>query len=118
MGSRRGGNGVEAMAEKNQHEKAVRSLVSLIAVAWFRADEWDQLKRICPDLQDSYEEWLANASAGIEALGSPLKEQVVKVVLTVDELRQWERSSGRKVDAKARAELAGRRANKEHSTRH
>jgi hypothetical protein len=94
------------------------SNVSLIAVAWFRPEEWSDLKRLCPDLQETYGDWLANAEAGIEALGSPLKEQVVKIILTVEELRNWQRATGRKVDSKARANLAIRRANKEHDTRH
>src|ERR1039457_1089938 len=70
-----------------------RSNISMIAVAWFRPDEWRQIKRVSPDLQDTHAEWLANAEAGIEAFGSPLKEQVIKVILTVDELRKWKQST-------------------------
>jgi hypothetical protein len=95
-----------------------RSNISMIAVAWFRTDEWRQIKRLCPDLQDTYAEWLANAEAGIDALGSPLKEQAIKVILTVDELRKLKRSTGSKVDAKARANLAVRIAHKIHGTHH
>ena len=87
-----------------------------MAAAWFRPDEWRQIKRVCPDLQDTHAEWLSNAEAGIEAFGSPLKEQVIKVILTVDELRKWKRSTGRKVDARARAELAVRITHKKHGT--
>lgn len=99
-------------------KKAEKSNVSLVAVAWFRPEEWSDLKRLCPDLQDTNEEWLANAEAGIEALGSPLREQVIKVILTVEELRNWKRSTGRKIDSKVRANLAIRRAHKDQSTRH
>ena len=95
-----------------------RSNISMFAVAWFRPDEWRQLKRVCPDLQATYAEWLANAEAGIEALGSPLKEQAVKVILTLDELRKLKRSTGRKVDASARADIAARIAHKKHGTQH
>jgi hypothetical protein len=95
-----------------------RSAVSTIAVAWFRPEEWTDLKRLCPDLQDTYDEWLANALAGIEALGSPLKEQVVKVVLTVDDLKNWQRSTGRKVDSKVRSNLAIKVAMKDKRTSH
>lgn len=94
------------------------SNIALAAVAWFRPDEWDDLKRLCPDLQDTYEEWVVSAEAGIENLGSPLKEQVVKVILTVDELRQWKRATGRKIDSKVRAELAMKIAAERNSTRH
>jgi hypothetical protein len=38
-----------------------RSNISMIALAWFRPGEWRQIKRLCPDLQATYAEWLANA---------------------------------------------------------
>jgi len=38
-----------------------QSNVSVVAFAWFRPEQWHELKRICPDLDDTYEEWLANA---------------------------------------------------------
>ena len=104
--------------EESKKVAAERSNVSMVAVAWFRPEEWAELKRLCPDLQETYEEWLANAQAGIAGLGSPLREQVVKIVLPVDDLRKWQRSTGRKVDAKARADMASRIARKSHSTRH
>ena len=30
-------------------------------VAWFRPEDWEELKRLCPagDLQDTYEEWVS-----------------------------------------------------------
>ena len=94
-----------------------RSKVAGIAVAWFRQDEWDELKKICPDLQNTYEEWLRDAEAGIEGLGS-LKDQVEKIILTVDELRNWKRATGRKVDSKVRAQLATRALQERSATRH
>jgi hypothetical protein len=42
-----------------------RSNVSVIALAWFRPEEWHEIKRICPDLPDTYEEWLADVHAAI-----------------------------------------------------
>jgi hypothetical protein len=83
-----------------------------IALAWYRPEEWADLKLICPDLHDTYEEWLASAQATIEGLSSTFKEQVVRVVLTADELRQWKRATGRKVDGKVRSQLAVKRASK------
>ena len=72
-----------------------RSNVSVIALAWFRPEEWHEIKRICPDLPDTYEEWLADVHAAIEAMGSPLKDEVVKVVLTADALRFIESTTAR-----------------------
>jgi hypothetical protein len=87
-----------------------RSSISVIALAWFRPEEWQELRRICPDLHDTYEEWLVDVHATIEAVGSPLQGQVVKVVLTADELRKWKLATGREVDSKIRARLAAKGA--------
>lgn len=94
------------------------SNVSLVAVAWFRPEEWDQLKRVCSGLQNTYEEWLANAEAGIEGLGSPMKDHVVKIILTADELRKRKRATGRKIDSKERSRLAMLIAFERYKTRH
>jgi len=68
----------ELRAGEGNEDDMERSNVSMIALAWFRPEEWHELKRICPDLQDTYKEWLANAHSGLEALGGPLNDQVVK----------------------------------------
>jgi hypothetical protein len=95
-----------------------RSNVSVIALAWFRPEEWHEIKRICPDLPDTYEEWLADVHAAIEAMGSPLKDEVVKVVLTANALRKWKRATGREVDSKVRARLAAKGAEETAHSRH
>ena len=94
-----------------------KSNIAGIAVAWFRADEWHELKTLCPDLQNTYEEWLRNAEAGIDALG-PLENPVEKVILTIDQLRDWKRATGRKIDSKVRAQLAIMDLQKRSATRH
>ncbi|NPU64398.1 hypothetical protein HL667_05255 [Bradyrhizobium sp. 83012] len=84
----------------------------------FRPEEWDEIKRICPDLHDTYEEWQASAQEMIDTIGSQPNERVVKVILTAAELRKWQRATGRKVDGKVRSQLAAKRAGKadiEHS---
>jgi hypothetical protein len=98
-----------------------RSNLSIIAVAWFRPEEWSDLKRLCPDLHETYQEWLTEAEATIEVLDSPLKAQkaqVVKIVMTVDELRRWKRATGRDVDSTARSALAAKIAAKNHRANH
>jgi hypothetical protein len=89
----------------------------VIAFAWFRPEEWHELKRISPDLDDTYEEWLAKVHDIIEAMGSSLKDQVVKVVLTADALRKWKRATGREVDSRVRARLAAKVAEATNHTR-
>jgi hypothetical protein len=78
----------------------------VVAIAWYQPDEWDQLRQLCPDLDDTYEEWLAAAQKAVEDLGDRLQGRIVKVVLTVDELRRWKRATGREVTSKVRGQLA------------
>ena len=95
-----------------------RSNSSIIAVAWFRPEQWSDLQRLCPDLDDTYQEWLAKAEAAIEVLERSAEHQVVKIVLTVDLLRRWKRATGRKVDSKARRSLAANIAAQNHRASH
>ena len=105
------------MTKENPPDKIARSGVSMVAVAWFRADEWSELKRLCPDLQDTHEEWLANAEAGIATWGGR-PEQIHKIILTVKDLIDFQKATGRKIDSKMRAELAVRLAHQRDGTRH
>jgi len=41
----------------------------------------------------SYEEWLASAEATVEDLSGSHNIEVVKTLLTVDELRRWQRDA-------------------------
>jgi hypothetical protein len=85
----------------------------VIAVAWYKPEEWADLRRLCPDLDDTYQEWLTGAETAIAGISSAT-EQVIKVVLTVDELRRWKRATGREVDAKVRSQLAVKAAKRNH----
>lgn len=93
------------------------SRISMVAVAWLRPEEWDDLKRVCDGLQDTYDEWLADAEAGVAAYRK-IGHEPIKVVLTLDELRQRKRATGRKVDSKTRAAMAAIKAHDKHGTRH
>jgi hypothetical protein len=83
----------------------------IVAVAWYRAEEWADLKRVCSELDDTYEEWLAGAESAIESLGSSF--DVVKTILTVEELKRWKRATGREVTRKVRSQLASKIAQRE-----
>jgi hypothetical protein len=69
--------------------------VKMAAVPWFRKEDWPELKQLCPpgDLQETYEEWLANAQQGLQAEGYA-EHDIQKVILTTRgpprlESRQW-----------------------------
>jgi len=86
-------------------------------VAWFKPDEWAELRTMCPDLQETYAEWLANTLAGIKGLGAS-EHDIEKVILTVSDLREWQAANGGKIDSKVRANLAGEVSAKRKVTRH
>lgn len=91
-----------------------------VYVAWFDRGDWDEIKRLCADdLQDTFDEWLASAEAGIKGAAAE-GILVEKVLVTPGDLRQRQRATGRKVDANGRMRLAlvkGREAD-DRMTRH
>jgi hypothetical protein len=75
-------------------------------VAWFDRADWDEIKRLCADdLQLTFDEWLADAEAGVKGAAAQ-GVLVEKVVLTPGDLRNRQRSTGRKVNANGRMKLA------------
>lgn len=84
----------------------------VVAAAWYRPEEWADLKRLCPDLDDAYEDWLASAEKAIASLRER-SFHVVKIVLTADELKRWKRATGREVTRKVRSQLASRLAKRD-----
>lgn len=79
----------------------------IVTIPWLRAVDWPQLKTLCPDLQETYEDWMADTEAGLAALDLP-GYAVEKVVITAEQIRQRYRATGRKVDGKARMQMAVR----------
>lgn len=90
-----------------------QSETMVVAAAWYRPEEWADLKRLCPDLDDTYQDWLASAEKAIASLSDSF--EVVKTVLTVDELKRWNRATGREVTRKVRSQLAAKRAKRSAS---
>jgi hypothetical protein len=88
-----------------RHARGLGSFKMRAYVAWFDRGDSDEIKRSSADLQDTFDEWLASAEAGVK--GAAAQGIIVeKVVLTPGDLRQRQRATGRKVDAKGRANLA------------
>ena len=76
-------------------------------VAWFNSSDWNELKALCApgDLQDTYDQWLAKARAGLKAQGLT-ENDIEKVILTPDDLRDWKAANVGEIDSKVRARLA------------
>ena len=103
------------MAEKAKVEMTGSGILRF-RIAWFRPEDWSELKAICSDLQDTYDEWLSNAEAGVKALGlGPYDFE--KVILTPDILRDWQATNGGEINSKVRGALAIEIA-KRKDTRH
>jgi hypothetical protein len=56
-------------------------------VAWFRPEDWEELKAMCPpgDLQNTYAEWYENVQGGLKGLGVT-EDEIEKSILTPDDL--------------------------------
>lgn len=92
----------------------------VLAVAWYSASEWKQLKEVVPDperLEATYEEWesIANAAlADLERGGAAPK----RVPVGVEDLLDWCKKSGREPDGSARAQFAAEKLRKADRSEH
>ena len=81
---------------------------SVIAMAWYRSDQWTLLRALSADgesLEETYEAWFAFASEKVRELRDPGLE-VREVEVEVSALVRWCESQGRAVNGEARAEYA------------
>lgn len=82
--------------------------VQKFALVWYRPESWPKLKATAADadgLEDTYEEWLANAESSLaELLAQDML--IEKVVIDIDALLAWSLMRGIAPDAAARAEYA------------
>jgi hypothetical protein len=80
----------------------------LVAIAWFRSDQWERLRQVSVDaeaLPVSYLEWLSAASRRAEELTATGAE-VERVDCDVDELAAWCSAKDYRVDVEGRALFA------------
>lgn len=89
------------MSKNGKSEKTV------LGMAWYRADQWDQLLAVSADADDleaTHEEWLAFAEPKFNELLAH-GVNVEKVAVDVPELVQWCQSNGLDVDGRSRAQF-------------
>ena len=80
----------------------------IIGVGWYSPDEWSKLKLVAEDsesLDSNYEEWLAGAEKTLQELRRQPGIRPVKVSVDVQQLQQWCRDHGKRLDGKARAQF-------------
>lgn len=78
-----------------------------VAIAWIDRADWEEAKRWCSGLQEHYDDWLKNAEDALAEF-SEGDFAVFKVVIKPDQFKRRYRTTGRKVDAKDRSEMAAR----------
>lgn len=85
----------------------------IICIPWWQPEQWDKLKSISEDgenLEESYEEWRANANNVISEFKA--KSFVVKKVkVDLEELHSWCKENGRIVNGSARSEFVAKLQN-------
>jgi hypothetical protein len=88
----------------------------IAGVAWYRRDQWGQLRAASVDgdtLDERYDDWLSRAEKNLRALQQRgVTTRLVDVEL--DELLRWCHATGRRLDAPARAAYAAERLRAEH----
>jgi hypothetical protein len=88
-------------------------------IAWFNRSDWAEIKALCApnDLHDTYDEWLANVEGRIK-LQSLADNDVEKIILTPENLRNWKATNSGEINSKVRARLAVEIGYQSKNTRH
>jgi hypothetical protein len=100
--------------DDRREEKKMKKTMT-IGGAWYLPEQWNKLKEISVDrneLEDTYEEWLANAEksvAKISASGVTVK----KVIVQISELESWCRAKNLEINGKSRAEFVANKMREE-----
>jgi hypothetical protein len=78
----------------------------LVALAWFRREDYAEIRRLCvDDLDPTFEGWQARITLRLQALEAA-GVKVEKVIILPGELQGWAREQGLRIDSQARASLA------------
>ncbi len=87
---------------KPQHKEKV-----VTGVAWYRPEQWKLLREVSADVEDleeTHSEWMAAANKALRILREE-GASFVKVDVDVEELLNWCREKGVKIDGAARSEF-------------
>jgi hypothetical protein len=75
-----------------------------VGIGWYNREDWEEIKRLCSGLDDTYDEWLSGAEFGAAMLTAE-GYKVERVVVTPQDIRDRRGSSGRRVGSKDRAAM-------------
>jgi hypothetical protein len=91
----------------------------ILAIAWFRAEQWERLLSVSSDrktLEGTYEEWRVNAEGQIAALQAQ-GFKVTRVDVDLEELINWCGIKRMPINGESRSEFAAHKSRLE-SKRH
>jgi hypothetical protein len=91
--------------EKNPTMNFKKSKKPILGVGWYRKDQWDLLKKKSEDandLENTYYEWVANANDSIKTLSKSI-HRIEKIDIDVNELIDWCKNEGCKINGESRA---------------
>lgn len=81
------------------------SLPAIYCCAWYRRDDWNEIKSLSVGLPDTYDEWHASAMEFIQSM-EKRGQHVEKVILTAADIRRAHLEAGERLDSNARSQLA------------
>ncbi|MCX5859364.1 MAG: hypothetical protein NT056_05655 [Proteobacteria bacterium] len=100
--------------DDRREEKKMEKTMT-IGGAWYLPEQWNKLKEISvdrDDLEDTYEEWLANAEQSVAKM-SAAGVTVKKIMVEIAELEAWCRAKNLKINGKSRAEFVANKMREE-----
>ena len=88
---------------------------SIIGIAWFNENDWEEWKKISEDkLEDSYQDWLIEASLSKSKLEND-GYTIRKVTITPNNFITWCKKNMKKLDSSSRSEYVLELLPKAHS---
>lgn len=84
-----------------------RAMANVVpSTLWFSREDWPVVLETNDGLQETYEEWLLAAGAGVAAYERQNGVTVQKILVAPEKLRERHRALGRKIKAQDRAQMA------------
>ena len=106
---------LQKQKKEARHEEKKMEKTMTIGGAWYLPEQWNKLKEISvdrDDLEDTYEEWLANAEQSVAQM-SAAGVTVKKVIVQITELESWCRAKNLEINGKSRAEFVANKMREE-----
>ncbi|MCB0179696.1 MAG: hypothetical protein KDI62_15800 [Anaerolineae bacterium] len=98
--------------KKRRPARERRQRGPIVGIAWYTPEQWDRLKQVAEDadaLDDTYDDWLKNASHNLQTF-KKRGFHMVKVPLDVEEWMAWCQKNGNALNGGSRAQFTSMKA--------